>query len=216
MAIRFGSSLYSKLQKRYWLLPHVRDVPLVFAIADFHDDQSMLWSFTSLLDYLYGVRHTFLYDASGRLIISPIQINSHAAGDKRIPSGYFLQPESEHVSAVLFSASGTISKFNRLGRHAGFKDPNVRTRMFRSGTGYDHDPNACMPRFFRYEVDETCGETWAEGLSMYHNPNALHPVPEELFPGIAHHHLRGGQIVSRIPEFHPYASITLNIQVRDR
>lgn len=46
MPIRFGSSLYSKLQKKYWELPHVNGNPLVFAIADFHDDQSMIWSST--------------------------------------------------------------------------------------------------------------------------------------------------------------------------
>jgi len=59
MPIRFGSPLYSKLQKRYWDLPHVTGHPLVFAIADFHDDQSMLWSSTSLIDYLYGFRYDF-------------------------------------------------------------------------------------------------------------------------------------------------------------
>ena len=49
---------------------------------------------------------------------------------------------------------------------------------------------------------------------MFHNPNAIHPVPEELFPSIAHHHFREGQIVSNLPEFHPYASVTLNIRIR--
>ena len=56
MPIRFGSPLYSKLQKEYWNLEHVKGKPLVFAIADFHDDQSMLWSSTALISYLYGVQ----------------------------------------------------------------------------------------------------------------------------------------------------------------
>jgi hypothetical protein len=46
---------------------------------------------------------------------------------------------------------------------------------------------------------------------MFHNPNALRPVLEALFPTIAHHRFRDGQIVSSVPEFHPYASLTLNI-----
>jgi hypothetical protein len=209
MPIRFGSPLYSKLQKKYWELTHVRDNPLVFAIADFHDDQSMLWSSTALMNYLYGVKHEFYLDANGQLVINPIEIQKHKVGDKEIPSGFFFQPDTEHVSAILFSASGTISKFNRIGRQAGFKAPDVL--MVRIGTYHDHDPNAVVPKMFRYIVDENCHETWGEGFSMFHNPKALYPVPEELFPSIAHHHFRDGQIVSRLPDFYPYGSFTLNI-----
>jgi hypothetical protein len=86
--------------------------------------------------------------------------------------------------------------------------------MIRVGTCYDHAPNASVPKMFRYEVDEKCNETWAEGLSMYHNPNALYPVPEDLFPSIAHHHFKDGLIVSKLPEFFPYASYTINIKIK--
>lgn len=212
MPIRFGSPLFTKLRKEYWNLPHVTGKPLVFAIADFHDDQSMLWSSAALIRYLYGMDHAFHYNDAGELIIVPSAITTHQ-GSKTIPSGFFRQPNSEYVSAVLFSASGTISKFNRLGRQAGFADPDVT--LIRIGTCHDHDPRASMPKMFRYVVDETCKETWAEGMSMFHNPRALHPVPQELFPSIAHHRLRDdGQIVSRIPEFHPYGSITWLVHAR--
>jgi hypothetical protein len=212
--IRFGSPLFSKLKKRYWEQAHVTGKPLVFAIADFHDDQSMLWTSTALINYLYGVRHDFSYSDSGELVISPLRISTHKVGEKEIPSGYFFQPDAHHVSAVLFSASGTISKFNRIGRQAGFRAPNVF--MLRQGTCHDHAPNAVMPKTFQYEVDESCSETWAEGLSMYHNPHAAIPVPEELFPNIAHHHFRDGHIASRIPAFHPYGSVTMNFRVTDK
>ena len=88
--------------------------------------------------------------------------------------------------------------------------------MIRHGTCHNHDPNAALPMFFRYKVDETCNETWAEGLSMFHNPNATYPIPEHLFPSIAHHRFSDGQIVSNLPDFYPYASITLNLLVGDR
>lgn len=210
MSIKFGSPLYTKLQKRYWTLDHVKGNPLVIAVADFHDDRSMLWSGTSLLRYLYGVKHDFQHDERGQLVISPLKIASHKAGSKEIPSGFFSQPEAENISAVLFSASGTISKFNRIGRQSGYVHPDVT--MIRMGTCHDHDPNAVLPRLFQYTVDESCGETWSEGLSMFHNPQALYPVPEELFPSIAHHRFRDGQIVSHIPDFHPYSSFTLNLR----
>lgn len=210
MPIRFGSPLYTKLKKEYWNLPHVRGNPLVFAIADFHDDQSMIWSSTALFNYLYGIQHDFYYDDDNKLVINTVKIETHKVGTKEIPSGFFFQPNSQYVSAVLFSSSGTISKFNRIGRQAGFYDPNVR--MIRVGTHHDHDPNASVPKNFRYEVDENSEETWAEGLSMFHNPNANYPVPQHLFPSIAHHHFEEGQIVSQLPEFHPYASFTLNLK----
>jgi len=207
--IRFGNPLFSKLQKRYWELEHIKYTPLVFAIADFHDDQAMLWTSTALINYLYGVRHDFHFDENKQLVITPIRIETHKLGNKEIPPGFFFQPDAEHISAVMFSASGTISKFNRMGRQAGFKAENVI--MMRFGTHHDHNPNAHLPLPFKYEVDETSTETWAEGLSMFHNPHAKHPVPQELFPSIAHHRFKDGQIVSDLPEFHPYASQTMHI-----
>ena len=209
MPIRFGSPLYSKLKKKYWELPHVEGNPLVFAIADFHDDQSMLWSSTALINYLYGIKHDFHYDENKQLIINPVEIDAHKVGKKEIPSGYFFQPESKNVSAVLFSASGTISKFNRIGRQAGYHDS--RATMIRQGLCHNHEPNASIPNFFRYIVDDQRNETWAEGLEMFHNPNARYPVPVELFPSIAHHRVRDGHLESLLHEFHPYGSVTFNI-----
>lgn len=91
--IRFGSPLFSKLQKRYWELEHVNGIPLVFAVADFRDDQSMLWTSTALINYLYGVRHDFHFDERNQLVITPLKIETHKVGDKKIPSGFFFQPD---------------------------------------------------------------------------------------------------------------------------
>lgn len=211
MPIKFGSPLYTKLQIKYWELPHVKGNPLVLAIADFHDDASMLWSSTALINYLYGVKHDFYYNEENKLVINPIPIKNHKLGNKEIPSGFFFQENAENISAVLFSASGTISKFNRIGRQSGFKDDTVM--MVRVGTCHDHDPNAAVPKMFKYVVDEQCEEAWADGVSMFHNPNANIPVPTELFPSIAHHFFKNGQIVSNLPDFYPYASWTLNMKL---
>lgn len=212
MPIRFGSPLFSKLKKGYWKLEHVNGNPLVFAIADFHDDQSMLWTQTALINYLYGVKHDYTRDENGQLIISSLKLEKHQVGEKTIPSGFFFQPEAENVSAVLFTASGTISKFNRMGRQVGFGAKNIIMR--RIGTCHDHDPNASIPKCFSYLVTTESNETWAEGLSMFHNPNAKYPVPKELFPSIAHHYFDNGQIFSELPDFHPYASITMNVKIK--
>ncbi len=217
MPIKFGSALYSKLSRKkpYWDLPDVVGQPLIFAIADFHEPQSMTWSSSALFEYLYGVTHEFTHDEDGQLVIGALKIEQHEHEGKKIPSGFFYLPGAENVSAVLFSSSGTISKFNRMGRLAGFGVPNLK--LIRYGVHHDHDPNAALPRPFVIEIEPgKCAEAWGEGLSLFHNPNARHPVPEEMFPSIAHHKFIDGQIRSILPEFHPYTSMTLNMLVTDR
>jgi len=92
---------------------------------------------------------------------------------------------------------------------SGFGVKNIKT--YRCGMAYNKDPNASKPIVFHYEVIENSTETWAEGLNLFHNPNAKMPVDPDIFPTIAHHFLRkDGNIESWMPEFHPYASITLH------
>lgn len=208
MPIKFGSPLFTKLKKRYWEMAHVAGKPLVFAIADFHQDQSMLWSSTALANYLYGSYHEFHHDEDGQLIISPIRIEFHEHNGKKIPSGFFFTPEAENVSAILFSASGTISKFIRMGKVAGFGDDTVK--IIYQGAKHRFDPNASMPDPFFFEVNEEYDETWGHGVNVFHNPKALIPLHPSVFPSATHHRLIGdGQISSELAEFHPYTSTTV-------
>lgn len=214
MPIRFGSPLYSKLQKKYWELGHANDIPLVFAIADFHAKQSMLWSSTALQNYLYGTRHEFHFGGDGQLVISPIKIDFHEHNGKKIPSGFFFTENAEQISAVMFSSTGTISKFIRMGKLAGFGDPSVK--VLYSGNCHKHDPNAALPDQFLFEIDENYEETWGEGISIFHNPRALRPLSRDVFPSVAHHYMQeDGQIVSYLPEFHPYNGLTIMLPAMD-
>lgn len=210
--IKYRNALWKKLKRKtpYWTLPDVRGCPLVFAIADFHEKQSMTWTSTGLFHYLYGQSHEFWRDDDGKLIVSSNPIEVHEYEGKRVPSGFFMQPDAQNISAVIFSASGTISKFNRMGRFAGFGHPDQV--MMRMGFKHRHDENATVPDYFTIDVQPgKATEKWAEGISMFHNPNALHPVDPEIFPGIAHHFFKDGEIVSILPEFYPYWSQTFNI-----
>jgi len=214
--IKFGSTLFSKLSRKkpYWTLPNVANHPLIFAIADFHEPQSMTWSSSALFQYLYGISHEFFHDENGQLVISAINVEKHKYGEKEIPSGFFFLPNAENVSAVLFTASGTLAKFNRKGRLAGFGDANIK--VIRYGVCHDHNPNASLPRPFVLEIEQgKNSETWGEGLSMFHNPKAIHPVSPEMFPSIAHHWFENGAIRSALPEFHPYTSMTMNMKITD-
>jgi len=209
MPIKFGSSLTSKLAKRYWEKPNVAGKPLIFAIEDFSSLGSMVHTRSALPVYLFGYDHDWERDENGGLRITPRKIQTHKWGGKVIPSGFFDLPDSENVSAVLFSNSGTISKFNRMGVLAGFGSTDVI--LIRQGTAVNHDPNATEPQKFKHLVNSPeYQESWGEGLDIFHNPNANHPIEPEMLPGAAHHWLLpDGQIESTIPEWHPLGSITL-------
>jgi hypothetical protein len=212
MAIKFGSPLFSKLNKKYWNLDYLKGIPFIIAIADFHEDYSMTWSHGSLTKYLYGYDHKYYFNKKGELVITPKKIESHIHGSKNIPSGFFEQPDTENISGILFSSSGTVSKFSRMGIQSGFGVKNIKT--YRWGMAYNKDPNATLPNTFHYEVTEQSTETWAEGLNIFHNPRAKIPINPDIFPAIAHHFLReDGNIESWMPEFHPYASITTHMKI---
>ena len=138
----------------------------------------------------------------------PRRIKEHVWDTKTIPSGFFRLPDVENVSAVVFSNSGTISKFNRMGVLGGFGSDRVL--MVREGTSFNQDPNAVEPKYFRHVVNapDYC-ESWADGLEVFHNPNALHKLPEEVLPSAAHIYLqKDGQVIAHIPDWHPLGSVT--------
>lgn len=196
MPIKFGSPLFSKLSKRYWEKAHVADHPLIFAVADFHAPASMRWSHTALPFYLYGFGIETGVQPDGRPFGVEVPIATHV-GSKTIASNFFAQPDTEHVSAVLFSNAGTIVKFSRIGMRAGFGDPWVS--LVREGMW--NDPRGGFEGIpFRLDVEgPEYAEGWADELCLFHNPAALRPVDEDLFPGIAQVRVVAGSASSRRP-----------------
>ena len=215
--IRLGSPLYTKLRQRYWELEHVAGKPLAFAIESFAAEDALHFSDTGLASYLYGLWAVPWRTSEGDLVVTNVPITEHRDKDKVIPSGFFNQPDAEHISAVLFANTGTMPKFGRMAVQEGLDAANVK--MIRVGFCYDHDPNASEPFSFSYDVAERPNawgepESWGEGVSIFHNPNALHPVEESLFPEIAHHRFEDGQVTATIPRFHPFISQTRTLFIR--
>jgi hypothetical protein len=203
MPIKWGSALWSKLNKRYWELPHVAGKPIVLAVQDFHIPHSMSFSSGTLTPYLYGRKFGALYDATGKLVVSNVARTDHTWEGKTIPSGFFKQPNAEHISAVISNPLGTISKFNRMGVGAGFGIDGMQ--MILTGTMHDHDPNAVVPKKFATRViPDRWDEPWCGGLNVFHNPRALHPLDPNIFSEHAQHFEEDGNVHSYLPEFHPY------------
>ena len=213
MPVRLGSPLYSKLKKEYWKLKHVAGLPFVIAIEAFHDTTALFFPGGVLANYLYGLQHTPMFGADGTLTISATPIGTHdRPGKEPIPSNFFALPGAEHVSAILFTNSGTYGKFNRMGIQAGHQRGDVA--VLRSGTCCDHDPNAAKPASFKYEVKQRPTiEPWGEGIEVYHNPNALIPLPRQFFRHAADSILdANNQVSSLVPDFHPYMSHSISFR----
>jgi hypothetical protein len=186
-------------------MPHVAGQPLVLAIQDFHAPHAMAWSNSALVEYLYAIRQIERVDEEGQSKIVSEPVLEYKWSDKPpIPAGFFSQPGSENISAVIANPCGTISKFNRIGFLAGFGRRDIR--MLREGLCYKRSK---APERFVAEVhDPGYEETWCEGLNVYHNPNAKIPLPPESMPCAAHHSSRSGRILSNQPVFHPAGSTT--------
>jgi hypothetical protein len=196
-AARFAKTLRGKLQRNYHELDHVKGHPFALAIADFHDFGSMVWSREALPTYLYGLRADVTGDGADRRAIGvPI---ANLTGQHSIPAGLFRAPDFAHLSAVIFSNSATLAKFNRMGFLAGWRPPGLT--MIRRGILFDRTPGALNPIDFNLAVDSAeyqalwpWGEAWCQELEVFHNPLATHPIPFDLIPGATHWFERDGDI----------------------
>ena len=149
--IKLGSPLFSKLKMKYWELKQCKGKPLVIAIEAFHEEGAFLFSESALAQYLYGIRQFPSWAEDGTLLINQEGIEKHQIGDKVIPSNFFGQPDTENISAILFTNSGTYSKFLRIGYQEGYHRGNIR--IYRQGTCHDPDPNVNKPLLFAYDLD---------------------------------------------------------------
>jgi hypothetical protein len=211
MPLLFGNALFDKTKKKYWEKEHIKGLPFIIAIADFHDTMSMTWSFSALLEYLYGHTYEYSFDTNGNILVKAVKVNDYRKPNgEAIPSGFFLQKENENISAILFSSCATISKFNRIGKQAGFGSDN--SRLIRKGSFHDHTPNAIKPKVIEYEVTKDSIETWSEGVVIYHNPNAQISLDPNIFEDtVAQCFFQDGKLLSFFPEIFPYNNVTLNL-----
>lgn len=212
LAIRFGGPLHTKLRKRYWELPHCSQIPFVLAIEAFHDDESLGMTDNALMKYAYGSNTLASWSNDAELLLSNERIEKHAARGKELASHFFGQPDTENISAILFTNSGTHSKFSRMGYQHGFHTDGII--MFRAGRSYTPDPNAMDPTYFTYRLSEPpFVETWGQGISVIHNPNARFPLPKNFFVDAVQVYWEEERIVSEYCDWHPLSSKTATFHV---
>ncbi|MFY8210800.1 MAG: hypothetical protein ACOVOE_16025 [Caulobacter sp.] len=211
--VRIARALKSKLwhKTRYWTAPEMSGTPFVIALQDFHAPASMMFLTPMVTEYVFGVRHSIV-DGKHRIE----RISEHRFGGLSEPSNFFSLAESENVSAVFINPTGTLNKFNRMGVQAGFGSPRIRIARtgLRRGELDDDHPG---PKPFEQVVHAPgYSERWMEGAVVLHNPHALIPLDPALFPHANHEFLQpDGRIMSMLPAFHPYTSVSVTSLAED-
>jgi hypothetical protein len=195
--MQIGKALRRKLEHRdaqghaYWEKPHVNGIPFVIAVQSFHSPSALIHTTSSLATYLYGIRDIPTHDDHGSLVLNSQVVTEHRHKHKTIPSGLFAQPEAEHLAAVIFTNSATVSKFARMGTERGYGPEDVA--IARVGLEYDPDPNASVPVPFGYVVGDygpQDHETFSEGFHVLHNPWTRTPLPDGALEGFTQHRLQ--------------------------
>ena len=183
VAVRFGSVLRSKAKKRYQDLPHVAGKPIVLALQGFFGPGALFHNELPLeppVRYLYDMALTEI-DSAGAVSLTDAAVGYHVGDTKTIKSGWFGDEDAAFISAVMWSNTGTVGKFNRMAAGLGLGAPGWE--IHRYGTELDPRPGATEPALFIERV-EPGGEPWEEGLVIMHNPNATFPLPASAFSSL--------------------------------
>lgn len=111
-------------------------------------------------------------------------------------------------------AAGRPSRGTALLRRVGRRRLSVSLHrgnviVVRRGAAWDLKPDAAEPIKFAYRLDEAVeDEPWGSGVEVFHNPRALHPIPDDYFADASQTRLEAGAPVTLSPQFAPFMSFT--------
>jgi hypothetical protein len=182
---RICNVLLRKLTHNYHKLPQCTDKPLVFMVAPFFEPGSVFYTDDALVHLFFGA-------PNGVNHIEP----------------FFARPEAVPISAVLYCNQFTVSRFMRLATDFLVEGAPV---LFRHGTCYFAQTRGdYLLKDFRYRVGAVGvpKETWADGVTIFENPNALVPLPGGALPASSLVAIRDGYVYREIRGFHPVVSFT--------
>ena len=205
--IKIGSILFSKLTKKYWELDWVKSKPLVLALMPSHNRLANFLPDYKVIEYLYGKWFKAAINEDGKIKGTSGVVTEHNYGQKAIPSGFFEQPDTENISAVIFTNTCETQKFNRMGQQDKYYDKDII--IVRTGSYNNNTPDG-PPKYFQYQVIQGKNmETWSEGVSILHNPNAKFPLDKNLFKGVRQIWTNNdGNLDGEMPPFYPFNSVT--------
>lgn len=176
--LRLSNALHSKYEKYktyYAAKPHVSGRPFVIALAPFdrpHFTMSCQRAIEALLFNYYVDEERYL--AAGqpdspipRTTLQSVRKDNGAV----VELGLFEGGSMPEVSAVVFSTCATWGKLRALS-----DDPNPNIFF----TALRLNPHSSMPHKIQVRKQDY-RETLLDGLRVYHNPYALHPLDPAVF-----------------------------------
>ena len=181
---------------------------MILAIQACHEPMASQYPVGPLCNYVFGVEPFPTWTEDGQLVENLKDIKEHRIENKVAPSHFFGQPETEHISGIIFSNQLTVSKFSRMAFQKGYDRKNIR--IFRSGICHNPDPRNSQPIKFSYELGtkDAIEETWTQGLSLLVNAAANEPVSPFYFGKIATHSFLDRELRTSIGDFYPFNSVT--------
>lgn len=172
---RNSNAVHSKINKyresylkREWVK---EDVPFVIALSSYDQvnyGREYIYSMLALLYGMYFNAETQNYSLK-KSIIKP------GTKDSSIPIGLFNDPSYSDISAILFSCTVTLGKLTSLA---------VSNNMFSLNSVYNIRKNIIDGKYVLQLVSEFSPEDLADGVFIFHNPNAKRKLSEEIFSSI--------------------------------
>lgn len=196
-----------KKKHPYCTLKHVKDRPFVLAVAPFDRQLAQSQNNTAINKVLYGLeppKNVHIPQEAVEFILN--------RNGQKVDVGIFTNDSYKEISAVIFSTTGTVSKalveagsanyiratklrrigivefmakegMEKLGVYSNDIAKDCTVNSGRRFEGFDvsgYDTYYCVPRYHE--------ETHLDGLQVYHNPYALHPLAKEDFksPEVVH------------------------------
>jgi hypothetical protein len=176
--IRLANSISSKSRKYirdYSGLAQVRDRPFVIAVAPFDRPGFTLQINRAIEAYLFGYYVDESHGSIQELIATGPEISQinevRKDSGASVKVGIFNDDSHSHISAILFSTCATWGKVSALSA-----DPYSQI-IFDT---LHYNPFGCVPTYSRH-LKVNHEEHLIDGLRVYHNPYAEHPLPIDLF-----------------------------------
>lgn len=175
-AVRLCNSVAVKLEKyrsHYSNLPHVQGSPFVLALGSYDRPGSHLAAARPVMAALYGVYHDEKAAIDQALEYVPAYEVTCATKNNGadVPLGLFCDDRCAEISAVVYSCLATWGKLRALGKNPRYEfefttlHPNAESinAVVRKHPGHAYSEHLC------------------DGLYVFRNPYAKHPLPTGLF-----------------------------------
>ena len=179
--IRLSNAVLSKVKKynkSYFKLDHVKHKPFVIAVAPFEQPHFNLQYDRAIraLLYDYYVDEDVYLDNPSLYPKGPptVQLGFVTKDNgSEVPLGFFNDAGMEEISAILFSCTATWGKLSAM-----CDSPDKMTQVWST---WATPPDGVPEKRLLWVKDHA--ETVIDGLQIYHNPNARHPLDPRVFRG---------------------------------